>query len=429
MPKTLDDKLLTEEMNEIVYSDLFTIDGVLVERYNKALEHITGKRTALKSFRIDKRGKSPEIMEELGVDYLNLGISHRYTIIVSPDQKDAPLIFETTSYDNNVLDMMFTQNTATIHKITQSEAMYAEIDDQVNAIHCVDDLINLNNIRIEMRTAESTLRNMRKLLQMSDELGDDKNILSGEYINTMLDLVSKVGDARKISMPTVVEKQINNLHVELFGGVYLLRNLPNKIRIHNNLFLTRNENFKDQYPNTIIMRMNEPELIDVLYEFGLIDYEPNLIERRQVEMENEHFISKGIVVTEMSEIERKRAFLKYSNGFPESWNEMQEIRRKITAYRNGASYRKKSKLSDYEFELISSMSPATKIKLAVPKTEKALMNHMLSELDPTDLVRLYTYNRHEFMKAFSQEHVGKKDYMLHTVKGIVGEQAKMERGY
>ena len=66
---------------------LFLVEGDLVANYNRALATAIGKKTALTAFHLDKRGESPELEAELGKNYLQSGPSHRYCIIVSPDQK------------------------------------------------------------------------------------------------------------------------------------------------------------------------------------------------------------------------------------------------------------------------------------------------------------------------------------------------------
>lgn len=50
----------------LMFGNLFHVHSpALVERYNRALHHLTGKRTALTDFYIDISGYSPEIGDEL----------------------------------------------------------------------------------------------------------------------------------------------------------------------------------------------------------------------------------------------------------------------------------------------------------------------------------------------------------------------------
>ena len=51
----------------LMFGNLFEVSSsALVGRYNRALEHLTGKTTELTEFHIDISGFSPEIGDELG---------------------------------------------------------------------------------------------------------------------------------------------------------------------------------------------------------------------------------------------------------------------------------------------------------------------------------------------------------------------------
>ncbi len=54
----------------LMFGNLFPVDSpALVERYNRALRHLTGKTTALSEFHIDISGYAPEIGDELDDHY------------------------------------------------------------------------------------------------------------------------------------------------------------------------------------------------------------------------------------------------------------------------------------------------------------------------------------------------------------------------
>ena len=80
--------------NGLMFGNLVEIKSTaLVERYNRALEQLMGKTTALTEFHIDIAGYSPEIGHELGDDlYLNPNGANQMFIILSTDQKTAPLL-------------------------------------------------------------------------------------------------------------------------------------------------------------------------------------------------------------------------------------------------------------------------------------------------------------------------------------------------
>ena len=78
----------------LMFGNLYEVSSpALVERYNRALEHLTGKRTELTEFHIDIVGASPEVAHELGDElYLNPHGANQMFILLSTDQKTAPLL-------------------------------------------------------------------------------------------------------------------------------------------------------------------------------------------------------------------------------------------------------------------------------------------------------------------------------------------------
>jgi len=89
----------------LIYGDLFKVDTpAMVERYNVALEALTGKRTKLETFMIDISGFAPEIGDELGDEqYINPNGVNRQFILLSTAQKDCPLLNAQFSTSHHIL--------------------------------------------------------------------------------------------------------------------------------------------------------------------------------------------------------------------------------------------------------------------------------------------------------------------------------------
>ncbi len=89
----------------LMFGNLIRVDSpALIERYNRALEGLTGKRTQLPDFHIDISGYSPEIGDELGDDlYLNPNGCNRQFIILTTDQRRAPLLNAKFSTSRGIL--------------------------------------------------------------------------------------------------------------------------------------------------------------------------------------------------------------------------------------------------------------------------------------------------------------------------------------
>ena len=98
----------------LMYGNLFPVTSpALVDRYNRALKHLTGKTTELTDFHIDISGFSPEIGDELGDDlYLNPNGCNRQFILLSTDQKTAPLLDAHFSTSRGIMRQFITRQTA-----------------------------------------------------------------------------------------------------------------------------------------------------------------------------------------------------------------------------------------------------------------------------------------------------------------------------
>ncbi|MEO6496248.1 MAG: DUF6638 family protein [Solirubrobacteraceae bacterium] len=80
------------------HGPLFSVKGLLAERYALALKQLTKLNCPLQEFSIDRLGWSPQLAAKLGDDYLG-DAALRYAIILSPDQSAAPPIYRRFSYE------------------------------------------------------------------------------------------------------------------------------------------------------------------------------------------------------------------------------------------------------------------------------------------------------------------------------------------
>ena len=109
------------------------VSPVLVERYNRALERLTGKRTALSDFHIDISGYSPEVGDEFDDDlYLNHQGVNRQFILLTTDQKTAPLLNAKFSTSRGILRQWIEANEAQLFALTARDAVAGEL---VNSVY------------------------------------------------------------------------------------------------------------------------------------------------------------------------------------------------------------------------------------------------------------------------------------------------------
>ncbi|MCP4819197.1 MAG: hypothetical protein GY883_08415, partial [Shimia sp.] len=137
---------------------------VLVERYNRALKHLTGKTTNLTDFHIDISGYSPEIGDELEDHlYLNHGGCNRQFILLTTDQKTAPLLNIKFSNSRDILRHFIEENEPQLFALTARDAVAGELVNSVFSVSQPARLLDIRKVTIEADTTEGTLRDAEKL--------------------------------------------------------------------------------------------------------------------------------------------------------------------------------------------------------------------------------------------------------------------------
>ncbi len=414
----------------LINQGLFTVDGELALRYNGILKEVFGYECDVDSFRVDRRGLSPELSDylknkypnklEYGENYLNLDSANRFMIVVSPDQKNAPLVIPQTSYEDGLYDEVYRQARHTIEDITSNEALFGEIENGITLFRSAYDLLQLRGIKISLDTIGGTSNSISDLKELLKNLGkrDESlkpfgmdNALNHEYISRIQSLVSKVGNVeiRAISDIFPIKSEVHCFYVEFFKGVHCLRNFKNRDDIKA-IFITHEQGKPKHLGDEILgLELHDKELLDVLHKYKFLKYDPELTNQRIDEIEKEVLLSKGIDVVSLPNYGNKREVLRFREELSKSWHELNDISRIL------------ENTSKNIGDVIEDMSYETKLKLSVPASKKEIINHMLAELDETDPVRVYDFNKRKFRFEFQKLPLNRQRYI---VKRILDEKMK-----
>ncbi|MDF1856266.1 DUF6638 family protein [Pseudooceanicola sp.] len=200
----------------------------LVERYNRALEHLTGKRTALSDFHIDISGYSPEIGDELGDDlYLNENGCNRQFILLTTDQKTAPLLNAKFSTSRGILRQFIEENEGQLFALITRDAVAGEL---VNSVFSVSDparLLDIRSLTIEADTTGGAVREAEKLGRLTDRfLQEDDAWFDDVLIAEMITIAKRTGDVTRnpVRLKQMEFKQ-ENFWTAHFGGTYVFRHM------------------------------------------------------------------------------------------------------------------------------------------------------------------------------------------------------------
>ena len=213
--------------NGLMFGNLVEVKSpALVERYNRALEQLIGKTTALTEFHIDIAGYSPEIGHELGDDlYLNPNGANQMFIILSTDQKTAPLLNSKFSTSRSILRHYIEKNENELFALTAREAVAGELLNSVFSLESPSDLLHINQIDVEADTIQEHVAEANLLHDHIDRfMGEDDAWWDDVLIADMIELAKRTGNIQRnpLSLKTQSYSQ-GNYYTNHFGGVYVFR--------------------------------------------------------------------------------------------------------------------------------------------------------------------------------------------------------------
>lgn len=211
----------------LMFGNLVEVSSpALVERYNRALRHLTGKVTQLADFHIDISGYSPEIGDELGDDlYLNPNGCNRQFILLTTAQKQAPLLNITFSTSRGILRQFIAANEAQLFALTARDAVAGELQNSVYAVDSPARLFDIRRITVEADTIGGHVADAGRLAALIERFRSQPGAWHDDVlIAEMIGLAKKTGDVTRvpIALPAMTFEQ-PNFWTSHFGGLYLFR--------------------------------------------------------------------------------------------------------------------------------------------------------------------------------------------------------------
>jgi hypothetical protein len=392
--------------NGLMFGNLIEVTSpALIERYNRALKHLSGKQTELKEFHIDISGYSPEIGEELGdILYLNPNGCNRQFILLTTDQKTAPLLNMKFSTSRSIIRDYIEDNEEELFSLTAREAVAGELLNSVFEINKPADLFHINQIEVEADTvqehvAEATTlqRHISTFMNEGDAWWDDV------LIANMIELAKRTGNIQRhpIKLKPKIYDQ-GNFYANYFGGIYV---------------------FRDTEIPTVIARENSPALQDIpveniltfddrskIAEF-LIDAdlaEPLVDERNDniaaIIQQKMDFIAigtaanKGDDLGDLTRQQMRKMTRQYASDMPKEFDGLMQVWRWVSA--NGAWPEIAANHPSYFYALRASQHH-----------DRSLVNMLIAELSPLDFRQLFICHKDAFYTAYRGWSDAQKDYV------------------
>lgn len=214
----------------LMFANLIRVDSpAWVGLYNRALEKLTGRKTALAEFHIDLTGLSPEVGDELGdLDYLAPKGGNRQFILLTTEQKSAPMLAADLSVYPAILRRFIAENESQLFSLTARDAVVGEIDDDVWQLAQPADLLDIRKVRITADTTGSHVAEADKLTAMIDRFRSQPDAWWDDVlIAEMIEQARKSGDVTRNPVRlSHTSFDVPDFRAPAFGGVYVIRSAP-----------------------------------------------------------------------------------------------------------------------------------------------------------------------------------------------------------
>jgi hypothetical protein len=377
----------------------------LVERYNRALKHLTGKETKLTDFHIDISGYSPEIGDELKDDhYLNPNGMNRQFILLTLKQKTAPLINIKFSTSWGILQQFYTQNEDQLFALTARDAVAGELQNSIYEAPTAARLLDIRKITVEADTIGGHVADAGKLTTLIERFKREPDGWRDDVlIAEMIGLAKTTGDITRvpITLPTMTFAQ-NNFWTSLFGGLYVFRDA--KIA---GVIATADKATLGALPISPVMQLTDRNMIaEWLERNGLVEpiVQARGMDAAGVLRQKMDFIlveaadALNLDIGSATRIDLRKIAHRIGSALPEEFLGLAALLRWV----EGAG----------DWPRITSEHPAYFYTLrAKPGPDRDLVNMVLAELAPHDVRQLFIMHKELFYSLYATWSDRKREYV------------------
>ncbi|MFN3252942.1 DUF6638 family protein [Roseibium album] len=388
----------------LMYGNLVEVSSPsMVGRYNRALEHLTGKQTDLKEFHIDISGFSPEIGDEFDDPlYLNPNGCNRQFILLNVAQKTAPLLNAHFSTSRSILRRFIEDNEEQLFALSIRDAVVGELVNTIFSIRTPLDLFDIRTIDVEADTVGGHV-------EAGDELTDKIQRFMTEpdgwwddvLIADMVELSKHTGDI--IRTPIALQPQSfeqGNFYTSHYGGLYVFRN------VKRTACISRQHLEADDLPvKHILTLQNRREIASFLSRNKLVEpvFETDKRRAESILRQKLDFIvidtaaNRGEDLSDVSRRDLRALKRKHHRDLPDEYHDLERVVRQLV---KGERLPRITPEDPAFFYLLRSRHHA----------DKQLVNMLLSELTPLDFRQLFICNKDSFYTQYQSWSDAKKTF-------------------
>lgn len=378
----------------------------LVERYNRALKHLTGKTTSLSDFYVDISGYSPEVGHELDDPlYLNHAGVNRQFILLTTEQKRAPLLDMKFSTSRGILRQFIEENEPALFALTARDAVAGELVNSVHDMSTPMRLFDIRRVRVEADTVGGALKQADALDEkVSRFMNEEDAWFDDVLIAEMIGLAGETGDVVRnpIDLREMSFDQ-RNFWTAHFGGTYLFQDVD-----HPALISGADRDHFDDLPIRYAFDLRQRNQIAKFLELnGLAEpiAKARGIDAGAILRQKMDFIlvdalaGQGVALSGRSRADMRRLARQHARHLPEEFHVLAAL---VNWAENGGPWPR-----------IASDSPAYFYTLrAADHPDADLVNMLLSELSPKDIRQLFICHKPLFYDRYATWSAEKKDFVV-----------------
>ena len=392
--------------NGLMYGNLYRVSSpAMVERYNRAMEHLTGRRTELTEFHIDISGFSPEIGDELDDNYyLNPNGCNRQFILLSPEQKTGPLLNARFSTSRTIIRGYIDQNEEQLFVLTARDVVVGELVNSVLVLKQPKDLFHIRDIVVEADTLGGHAEASSELSGKVDRfMAEEDAWWDDVLISEMIQLARQTGDiVRSPIRLTPRSFTQKNFYTSHFGGLYVFQDVsqPACISVWADKpgdDLPVNETFSLTDPVAVAAFLSVNGLVEPLTN----KWVPNslsIIKQKLDFIAIDTAANEGEDLSHVSRRDLRNLKRKYHDRMPDEYHSLTQI---WLSLKTGGKLPKVPVSDPAYFYLLRAQNHA----------DRDLVNMLLAQLTPLDFRQLFICHKDAFYTAYKTWHDQKKTYV------------------
>jgi hypothetical protein len=396
----------------LMFGNLIAVESpALVDRYNRALKHLTGKQTKLDEFHIDISGYSPEIGDDLDDDYyMNHAGVNRQFILLTTEQKSAPLLNASFSTSRSILRQFILENETQLFALTTRDAVAGELVNSVYSVETPDKLFDIRKVTIDADTTDGAVATAEKLGDLIDRFKTEPDAWFDDgLITKMAELAKKTGDLTRnpIALKEMSFAQ-DNFWTTLFGGIYVFRSVefPATISFKDKADLgpipiSQVLDFRDRTAIAQFLQAND--LVETIVEARGVDAAAILHQKMDFILADVAAMM-GETLTGASRRDLRSLGRKYASVLPPAWQGLAALAR--WAEEGGPWPQITSDHDAYFYTLRAKDRP-----------DADLVNMLLADLSPLDIRQLFICHKEAFYRAYAGWSAEKQTYVADFLAG------------